>query len=208
MTERRSYYGEIIRLGLPIMVGQLGMIVTGFADNIMVGHYSTDALASASFVNGVYNVVIFCCLGFTYGLTPLVGALFGRGERYEIGRLMRNGLVLNVLYSLLLTILLGGLYFYLDRLGQPEHLLPLIRPYYLTALAGLLPVCLFNVFAQWSYGCTDTRSPMWIILACNLLNIFGNYLLIFGHWGVPEMGLTGAGISTLVSRVVIYGAII
>lgn len=208
MTERRSYYGEIIRLGLPIMVGQLGMIVTGFADNIMVGHYSTDALASASFVNGVYNVVIFCCLGFTYGLTPLVGALFGRGERHAIGRLMRNGLVLNVLYSLLLTALLGVLYFYLDRLGQPEELLPLIRPYYLTALAGILPVCVFNVFAQWSYGCTDTRSPMWIILACNLLNIFGNYVLIFGHCGLPEMGLTGAGVSTLVSRVACAAGIV
>lgn len=208
MTERRSYYGEIIRLGLPILVGQLGMIVTGFADNIMVGHYSTDALASASFVNGVFNVVIFCCLGFTYGLTPLVGALFGSGRRMEIGALMRNGLALNLLYSLMLTALLGVLYFYLDRLGQPSHLLPLIRPYYLTALAGIVPVCVFNVFAQWCYGCTDTRSPMWIILACNVLNILGNYMLIFGHWGCPELGLTGAGISTLAARVLSAAGII
>lgn len=72
---KKNYYNDIIRLGLPILVGQLGMIVTAFADNIMVGRYSTEALASASFVNGVFNVVIFCCLGFTYGLTPLVGAM-------------------------------------------------------------------------------------------------------------------------------------
>ncbi len=160
MTKTRSYYREIIRLGLPILVGQLGMIVTAFADNIMVGRYSTEALASASFVNGVFNVVIFCCIGFTYGLTPLVGALFGRGEHRAIGELMRNGLVLNVLYSLAITGALGALYFYLDRLGQPSELLPLIRPYYLTALAGVVPVCVFNVFAQWSYGTTDTRTPM------------------------------------------------
>ncbi len=207
MTKTRSYYREIIRLGLPILVGQLGMIVTAFADNIMVGRYSTEALASASFVNGVFNVVIFCCIGFTYGLTPLVGALFGRGEHRAIGELMRNGLVLNVLYSLAITGALGALYFYLDRLGQPSELLPLIRPYYLTALAGVVPVCVFNVFAQWSYGTTDTRTPMWIILAANVLNIAGNYALIFGRWGFPELGLLGAGISTLVSRVASMAAI-
>lgn len=207
-AETKGYYGEIIRLGLPILVGQLGMIVTGFADNIMVGHYSTDALASASFVNGVFNVVIFCCLGFTYGLTPLVGSLFGRGRREEIGALMRSGIVLNLLYSLLLTALLGVLYFYLDRLGQPSHLLPLIRPYYLTSLAGVVPVCVFNVFAQWCYGCTDTRSPMWIILIGNVLNIVGNYALIFGNLGCQELGLTGAGISTLAARVLSAAGIV
>ena len=195
-----NYYRDIIRLGLPILVGQLGMIVTGFADNIMVGRYSTEALASASFVNGVFNVVIFCCLGFTYGLTPLVGALYGRGEHRRIGALLRNGLFLNVLYSVAITIALAGMYFGLHLMGQPEELLPLIRPYYLTALAGVLPVCVFNVFAQWLYGTNDTRTPMWIILGGNVLNIIGNYLLIFGHCGVPEMGLLGAGISTLAAR--------
>ncbi|MDE6498169.1 MAG: MATE family efflux transporter [Muribaculaceae bacterium] len=208
MTKTRSYYSEIIRLGLPILVGQLGMIVTAFADNIMVGHYSTEALASASFVNGVFNVVNLCCIGFTYGLTPLVGSLYGRGEHRAIGGLMRNGLVLSTLYSALITAVLGVLYFYVDCLGQPAELLPLIRPYYLTALAGIVPVCIFNVFAQWSYGVTDTRSPMWIILAANALNIVGNYALIFGRWGMPEMGLTGAGVSTLVSRVLSVGAIV
>ena len=200
MTDKRGFYKEIIRLGLPILVGQLGMIVTMFADNIMVGRYSTEALASASFVNGVYNVVVFCSMGFSYGLTPLVGALYGRGEHSRIGSLLRNGLVLNILYTLLLTALLTALYFNLHRLGQPSELLPLIRPYYLTALAGLLPVCIFNVFAQWCYGTTDTRTPMWIVLAGNLLNIIGNYALIFGNWGAPELGLTGAGLSTLASR--------
>lgn len=204
----RSYYKEIIRLGLPILVGQLGMIVTAFADNIMVGRYSTGALASASFVNGVFNVVIFCCIGFTYGLTPLVGALYGRGDRRAIGALMRNGLFLNVLYSVVITVALGVLYFHVHRLGQPAELLPLIRPYYLTALAGIVPVCVFNVFAQWSYGTTDTRTPMWIILGGNLFNILGNYMLIFGRLGAPELGLTGAGISTLASRVLTMAAIV
>ncbi|MDE6487508.1 MAG: MATE family efflux transporter [Muribaculaceae bacterium] len=204
---KRSFYKEIIRLGLPILVGQLGMIVTAFADNIMVGRYSTAALASSSFVNGVFNVVIFCCLGFTYGLTPLIGALYGQKRHRDIGVLLRNGLFLNVLYSLVLTAALAVLYFHLHRLGQPGELLPLIRPYYLTALAGVLPVCLFNVFAQWSYATTDTGTPMWIILGGNVLNIAGNYMLIFGNCGAPEMGLTGAGLSTLASRVLTAAAL-
>ena len=190
---KRSFYKEIIRLGLPILVGQLGMIVTAFADNIMVGRYSTAALASSSFVNGVFNVVIFCCLGFTYGLTPLIGALYGQKRHRDIGALLRNGLFLNVLYSLVLTAALGVLYFYLDRLGQPEELLPLIRPYYLTALAGILPVCVFNVFAQWSYATTDTGTPMWIILGGNVFNIIGNYLLIFGHFRAGRLSRTSLG---------------
>lgn len=76
----RADYMAVLKLGLPILVGQLGMIVVGFADNIMVGRYSTAALASASFVNNLFNVAIFACVGFTYGLTPLVGALLPRSD--------------------------------------------------------------------------------------------------------------------------------
>lgn len=197
-----SDYLKIFRLGFPVLVSQLGMIVVGFADNIMVGHYSTDALASASFVNNLFNLPMMAAMGFSFGLTPLVGALFTNGEEEKIGRLLRAGAMVNLMVSILLMLFMGLIYIFLPRLGQPEHLLPLIRPYMLIYIVGLLPVCIFNAFAQWSYGIRNTSMPMWIMLGANALNIFGNYLLIFGHWGMPEMGLTGAGISTLVSRFV------
>lgn len=203
-----KHYKEILRLGAPILVGQLGMIVVGFADNIMVGRYSTEALASASFVNNLFNVVLFMCIGFTYGLTPLIGALFARGDSPGIGATLRAGVRINLVFSALLTIVMGVLYFYVDRLGQPAELLPLIRPYYLIYLAGIIPVTLFNVFAQWSYACRDTAMPMWIILSANAVNVVGNYILIFGHFGAPELGLTGAGISTLLARVLCPAVII
>ena len=66
----------------------------------------------------------------------------------------------------------------------------------------MLPITVFNVLAQWSYAINNTRLPMWTILAANLLNIVGNYALIYGHWGAPELGLFGAGLSTLASRLV------
>ncbi|MDE6049412.1 MAG: MATE family efflux transporter [Paramuribaculum sp.] len=208
-TERKpSRTLAIVKLGLPILIGQLGMIIVGFADTKMVGLYSTEALASASFVNNLFNVCIFACVGFTYGLTPLIGALFSQKRLDAIGNTLRNGVVINILFAMLLTAIMTAVYINLHNLGQPEELLPLIRPYFLIYLAGLIPVALFNVFAQWAYAINRTKMPMWIILAANGINIFGNWLLIYGNWGCPELGLNGAGISTLVARVLCPLAII
>lgn len=201
-------YKAIFRLGIPILIGQLGMIVVGFADNIMVGRYSTEALASASFVNNLFNVAIFTCIGFTYGLTPLVGALFAQGQERRIGALLRNGLLVNTLFATLITAIMTIIYLNIEKMGQPQELLPLIRPYYLIYLAGLIPVAIFNVFAQWAFAIKNPKLPMWIILISNVMNIIGNWLLIYGKCGCPELGLTGAGISTLVARVFCPVAII
>lgn len=200
MSRYSQDYKQIIKLGLPIIAGQAGMIIVAFADNIMVGQYSTEALASASFVNNVFNMAMMACLGFTYGLTPLVGAMFGVGKHHKIGELMRNGVILNVFYSLLIMAVMSVLYVNLENIGQPEELLPLIRPYFLLALGSVLPVAVFNALAQCSYGMKNTSMPMWIILLANIVNIAGNWLLIYGNLGFPELGLTGAGISTLFSR--------
>lgn len=201
LRKYKDNYISIIRLGLPILIGQLGMIIVGFADNIMVGQYSTEALASASFVNNVFNVAILACIGFTYGLTPLIGALFTQERHNTIGAILRNGLFLNTAFSLIILGIMTILYFNVDKMGQPVELLPLIRPYYLLYLAGLIPISVFNVFAQWAYAINRTKMPMWIILVANIVNVIGNYMLIYGVWGCPELGLTGAGISTLFSRV-------
>lgn len=197
---RLRYYRRILSLGFPILIGQLGMIAVGFADNSMLGHYHTNALASASFVNNLFNIPILMSMGFTFGLTPLIGALFSRKSNDEIGRTLRAALRLNVAFALLLTLVMLIIYFNLEHLGQPEVLLPSIRSYYLIYLAGLLPIALFQVFAQCAYAVNATRMPMWIILSANALNVLGNWLLISGHLGCPEMGLNGAGLATLGAR--------
>lgn len=201
MLSRRATAANILRLGLPLLVAQVGLIITGFADTIMVGHYSTAALASASFVNNVFNVAMFACMGFSYGLTPLVGSLFSRGEHGRIGALVRSAALCNILFALIVIAIMAAVYANLHRLGQPPELLPLIRPYFLIYLAGVLPVAIFNVWAQWSYAINNTSTPMWILLGCNLLNIILNWVLIFGNLGAPELGLTGAGIATLTARI-------
>ena len=121
---------------------------------------------------------------------------------------MRNGLLLNIIFSILILGIMAILYFNVDKMGQPEELLPLIRPYYLLFLAGIIPISVFNVFAQWAYAINRTKMPMWIILVANIANVVGNYMLIYGAWGCPELGLTGAGISTLFSRILSMGCIL
>ncbi len=195
------HYGQLASLGLPIIIGQLGIILVSFADTMMVGHYRTSDLAAASFVNNVFNLVIIFSTGFSYGLTPVVGRFFGKSDFRSVGRMLKNSLAANSLIAVLLVLVMTAVYLNVDKLGQPAELLPLIRPYYLVLLASLLPVLLFNAFKQFADGITDTLTPMWILLAGNIVNIFGNWCLIFGKLGCPEMGLLGAGISTLISRI-------
>ncbi|MDE5643148.1 MAG: MATE family efflux transporter [Muribaculaceae bacterium] len=196
----KSHYRSIIRLGLPILVGQVGMVVLVFADTAMVGHYDTDSLAAASFVNNLFNMALFTVGGFALGITPILGAQYTRGEKSGMGATLRSGVAANVAFTLLVAAIMTAVYFNLHRMGQPDKLLPLIRPYFLLYLAGLVPMSLFNVFAQWSYARGNSQLPMWIMLSANALNILGNWLLIYGHCGFPQLGLLGAGISTLASR--------
>ncbi|MBQ8240162.1 MAG: MATE family efflux transporter [Bacteroides sp.] len=196
-----THYKALFKLGLPIVIGQLGMIVLGFADTLMIGHHSTEDLAGASFVNNMFNLAIIFATGFSYGLTPIVGSLFGQGEQKAVGRTLKNALLVNGLIGIMLTLVMGALYLNIHRLGQPEELLPLMRPYYIVLLISLLFVMLFNAFKQFADGITDTKTPMWLLIGGNVLNIFGNWVLIYGHFGFPEMGLLGAGVATLTSRI-------
>ncbi|MDE6811080.1 MAG: MATE family efflux transporter [Muribaculaceae bacterium] len=196
----KSEYARLVKLGLPVMVTQLGIIVVSFADTLMVGRCGTRELGAAAFVSSIFTVIIVMQLGFANGLTPLIGALFSQGETRRTALVMRAGVIANLLISTVFTLLLGAGYFFIDRLGQPPELLSLVRPYYLIMLSTLLPMALFNAFQQTSNGCTDTSTPMWIIVGSNLLNIFGNWLLIGGEMGFPRMGLTGAGLSTMAAR--------
>lgn len=195
------HYRSLLAMGVPIMVGQLGIILTGFVDNIMVGHHATEELSAASFVNNIFMLPLMFATGFAMGITPLIGEQTGRNELLRAGQTFRYGLYANAILAVILIGIMGTLYFFLDRLGLPAELLPLMRPYYLLHLVGLIPVLLFNAFKHFADGTTDTLTPMFILLASNLLNIIGNALLIYGYAGFPEWGLFGAGVSTLIARI-------
>lgn len=201
-----SHYRTLLLLGLPIVIGQIGVIILGLADTLMIGHHSATELAAASFVNNMFNLAIIFSTGFAYGLTPVVGSLFGRNQLKETGGMLKNSLVANTVLALLVCAVMTLLYLNLGNLGQPEELLPYMRPYFLVLLISLPFVLWFNGFKQFTDGITDTKVSMWILLGGNVLNIIGNYILIYGKCGFPEMGLLGAGVSTLTSRILMVVA--
>lgn len=199
-----SNYKSLLKLAIPIIIGQLGGIITGLADTIMVGQYGTNELAASSFVNNVLNAFIIFGTGFSFALTPLVGENLARDKRYVVSAWLKNGIVANFLLSLLMLGVLTVIYFNVDKFGQKETLLPLIRPYFLISMISVVFIMLANSFRQFVEGITDPSVSMWILISGNMLNIVGNYVLIYGKCGFPEMGLVGAGWSTLFSRIVMF----
>lgn len=204
----QPHYAATLRLGLPIAVGQVGVIVVGFADTAMVGHYATDALAAAAFVNNLFTLVTFILMGYSYGLTPLVSGLYGCGKEEEAGGVLKNALAVGLQFCAVISGVMGVLYFFLEHMGQPSELLPLIKPYYLQGLAGMVFILLFNVLRQFCDGVTDTSVGMWALLAGNALNVLGNWLLIGGVGPFPELGLLGAGWATLAARVLMVAVLV
>lgn len=196
-----KHYKDITKLSGPIMVAQLGTIFTSYADTIMVGHYTTQSLAAASFVTNAFNFIILLSLGFSYGITPLVGARLAQEDDSKMGTLLRNITATNLLFGILLLAFASIFYALLEHLGQPPELLPLIRPYYIIIFASMPPIFLMHVCRQFCDALGHTSLGMWIFTTGNLLNIVGNYMFIFGHWGVPELGLNGAGWSSLGARI-------
>lgn len=193
---------RILKIGIPIMLGQACIIIMAFADNIMIGWHSVPELAASGFVNNMMNLFILIELGFAMGMTPVIGAQYGAGDTAEIGHTLRNGVRINTILGAMATLIVLGIYPFLGYFGQEPDLLPLIRPYYLLIGISTVPVLGFNLLKQFTDGVQAPVVSMLFLLGGNLLNIFGNWILIYGKLGCPELGLAGAGISTLVSRIV------
>ncbi len=192
---------EILKIGIPIMLGQACVIILSFADNIMIGWYGVDDLAASSFVNGIINLFIFTELGFACGLTPVVGSLFGKNDSRGIGAAVKNGLAVNGAVGITGLVILAIIYAFLDRFGQEPELLPIIRPYFIVVGISTIFALGFNTLKQFTDGICRPVVAMCLLMGGNLLNIFGNWVLIYGKLGFPELGLLGAGLSTLFSRI-------
>ena len=194
--KRPSREMAILLLAIPIIITQLGGILQGWADTIMVGQYGTPELSAAGFVNNVFNLFIFFLLGISYATTPIVGALYTQGKYNRVARTLHESNVVNLLASIVVVCILFVLYLNIDALGQPQELLPLIRPYFIVLLLSLPFMALFNSMKQFSDALGNTQIAMWVMIGSNIVNILLNYVLIFTfNWG-----LLGAGLSTLISR--------
>jgi MATE family multidrug resistance protein len=195
-------YKALLRLGLPITVGQIGMTLQGVADTVMVGQHSTAELAAVGFVNNIFMLAILLCVGFTMGAISQIGSSYARGRKAEVVALLKSSLVADGLQCLCVVAAMVAFYLAMPYIGQPVELLPIMQPYYLILLASLPFVSVAGGYRQFFDCKGDTWVSMAVTLAGNAWNIIFNALLIFGLCGFPEMGLVGAGWATLSSRIV------
>jgi len=190
------------------MLSQLGHILVGVADSMMVGHTGTVPLAAASLGNVIFHVLLTFGIGISYASTPLIAAADGEGNKKRIFRLLGHSFLINALTGVLLflIVLLSGPVLY--YLNQPEEVVTLAIPYLFIVTFSLIPLMVFQTFRQFFEGLSYTRSPMYITLAANLVNVGLNYVFIFGKFGFEPMGLAGAGWASFISRVIMMLAIV
>lgn len=204
MTSLSAYTREFrtnFKLASPVVLGMLGHTFVTFADNVMVGQLGTAELAAVSLGNSFVFVAMSLGIGFSTAITPLVAEADGAQDQGQVRRLLRHGLVLCGLMGLLLF---GALLLakpLMHHMRQPAEVVSLALPYLDLVALSLVPLVVFQALKQFSDGLSQTRYPMYATIVANVINITLNYLLIFGHWGFPQMGVVGAAVGTLVSRV-------
>jgi MATE family multidrug resistance protein len=188
-------------LAYPVVLSQLGQVGVGIADTMMVGRLGALELAASSLANSIFFVILMFGIGISMGLTPLVSKSFGKGKTHQISRLFSNSLLINFSTSL---VLFGVVLLFsqnLSILNQPKEVEVLALPFLLIITASLLPLMVFQTFKQLVEGLSQTKQAMFITIAANLVNVFLNWLFIWGNWGFPELGFLGAAWATLISRI-------
>ncbi|MFK7811802.1 MAG: MATE family efflux transporter [Maribacter sp.] len=195
-----------IKLSVPVIMGLLGHTLVQLADNIMVGQLGTAELAAVSLGNSFVFIAMSLGIGFSTAITPLVAEADGAGNKADGKSALKHGLVLCTVLGISLfgLILLAKPIMYM--MEQPTEVVELAMPYLDLVAFSLVPLVIFQAFKQFSEGLSQTRYPMYATVMANVVNITLNYLLIFGSFGFPKMGIVGAAIGTLVARIlmVIY----
>jgi MATE family multidrug resistance protein len=190
-----------MQLAYPIMLGQVGHIITGIADSIMVGNISASHLAASSLGHSIYIIFFIIGLGIATGITPLVGISYGEKNYKECGEYFKNGLISVLFIGILLMFIMILTVPLLQFLGQPPEVIDLAKPYYLISAYSLPFSILFVIMKQFTEGVGITKPAMVSSIVFNLLNILLNYLLIYGNFGFPRLELEGAAWATFISRV-------
>ena len=184
------------------MLGMLGHTFVAFADNVMVGQLGTAELAAVSLGNSFVFIAMSLGIGFSTAITPLVAEADSANNISQGKNAFKHGLILCTLLSVLLfliILLLKPLMYYMD---QPKEVVELAIPYLNYVALSLIPLIIFQALKQFSDGLSNTKYPMYATILANIINIVLNYLLIFGSFGFPKLGIVGAAIGTLFSRII------
>ena len=192
---------KTVKLAYPVIIGQLGIIMMGVVDSMMVGRLGSVPLAAASLGNSLIFLILIIGIGSSIVVSPLVAILVG-GKRYsECGIYFRQSLLVNIVLSILMIgVILIGVNF-IHYLNQPPEVIELTIVYMSIVGFSAFPLMIFQTFKQFIEGLSVMKPAMVISLLANIINAFANWVLIFGKFGFPELGLAGAAWATFLSRV-------
>ncbi|MCE1189237.1 MAG: MATE family efflux transporter [Ignavibacteria bacterium] len=187
-------------LAWPVIIGQLGHVMMGVIDNMMVGRVSPIPLAAASIANGLFFIIMVVGIGISYALAPLVSIASGANNKEECGNILHDGFYINMLSGLILCIVTVFCAPLIKYFGQTKEVTAYAIPY--TRILGFstIPMMLFQTYRQFCEGLGIMRPAMIIAILANIFHAGFNYVLIFGKFGFPALELNGAGFATLLSR--------
>ena len=200
----KDYYKEFsynLKLAYPVIISLLGHTFVQLMDNVMVGQLGTADLAAVSLGNSFILVAMCIGIGFSTAITPLVAEADGSNDLFRTKEIFSHGIILCFILGLILSLLviIGKPLLY--KMGQPIEVVELAYPYLKWVSISLFPLVIFQAFKQFSDGLSMTKPGMYATLFSNIINLILNFLLIFGIWIFPKMGVEGAGIGTLISRI-------
>ncbi|MDF2856221.1 MAG: multidrug transporter MatE [Neobacillus sp.] len=191
---------QIFVLLIPILITQLGMFSMVFFNTIMSGKYNSSDLAGVAIGSSIWSPIFTGISGILLAISPIAAQRFGEKKSGEVASVVRHGIYLSFMIAILVIVL--GIFFLnplLDRMNLPESVQNTAFDYLVGLSFGILPLFIFNVLRSFIYALGKTRIVMVILLVSLPFNFFLNYVLIFGHWGFPELGGAGAGYATSIT---------
>lgn len=199
-----SHSRKTLALAFPIIIGEVAQLSLGLLDSAMVGAVSYKQLAASALVLSFINIPFVFGIGITISVSQLVSMAHGRSDKKLVSHYLFNGFWLSAISALLISIGLEFAAPLLLHLGQDPEVAQLAVPYLKVMGWGLIPMLLFMSLKQFTDGLEYTKTAMILSLSAIPLNVFLNWLLIFGHWGFPRLELYGAGLSTLLTRTILF----
>lgn len=201
MIHNKRHIASTFQLAYPVIIGQLGIIMMGVVDSLMVGKLGAAPLAAAALGNGMAFIIMIIGIGVSYVVTPLVAIAVGAGKMEDCGVYFRQSLLVNSVFSIIIAIIIYFAADLIPYLDQPEDVQIQAASYMKILGLSAVPLLLFQSYKQFIEGLSVMRPAMIITLIANLVNAFTNWVLIFGNLGFPALELNGAGWATFASRI-------
>ena len=190
-----------LKLAYPVMIGMLGHIFVQFIDNVMVGQLGTAELAAISLGNSFVFIAMSIGIGFSQAITPLIAEADGAKKDKVISSIFEHSFMICLILGLILFTIVFLNRNLLYSMNQPIEVVELASPYLFWVSFSLITIITFQSFRQFADGLSFTKAAMYSTLLGNVINVILNFLLIFGLWIFPKLGVEGAAIGTLISRI-------